>query len=76
MNNIKRLLFGALSTLLLAAGFVRAADRFDPVTDDLTKSGLVLRDSHDLDLGDGYCEAITPGAPSCSGGGACVSSSD
>jgi hypothetical protein len=43
MNHSKRLLFGALSSLLLAVGFVRAADRFDPVTNDLTsKAGQQL----------------------------------
>jgi hypothetical protein len=32
MNSLKRLLFGLLSSLLLAAGFAHAADRFDPVS--------------------------------------------
>lgn len=31
MNASKRLLLGVVSTLLLAAGFARAADRFDPM---------------------------------------------
>jgi hypothetical protein len=31
INSIKRLLLGVLSSLLLAAGFVRAADTLDPV---------------------------------------------
>lgn len=31
MKTTKRLVFGLLSSLLLAVGFVRAADRFDPV---------------------------------------------
>ena len=34
MNNAKRLVFGLLSSLLLAVGFVRAADRLDPVSAD------------------------------------------
>ena len=35
MNTIKRLVLGVLSCLLLAAGFVRAADRLDPLTQTL-----------------------------------------
>jgi hypothetical protein len=35
MNSIKRLVFGVISSLLLAAGFVRAADRLDPMTNSL-----------------------------------------
>ncbi len=31
MKTSKRLVFGLLSSLLLAVGFVRAADRLDPV---------------------------------------------
>jgi hypothetical protein len=31
----KRLFFGLISSLLLAAGFARAADRFDPMTRSL-----------------------------------------
>lgn len=35
MNSLKRLVFGVISSLLLAAGFVRAADRLDPMTKSL-----------------------------------------
>jgi len=35
MNTTKRFLFGVLSSLLLAAGFARAADGFDPMTKTL-----------------------------------------
>jgi len=34
MKNIKRLVFGIVSSLLLAAGFARAADQLDPVVVD------------------------------------------
>ena len=46
MNATKRLIFGVLSCLLLAAGLVRAADHFDPsnyhqqLTDKEDNSGL------------------------------------
>jgi hypothetical protein len=32
MNSTKRFFLGLVSSLLLAVGFVRAADRFDPVS--------------------------------------------
>jgi hypothetical protein len=35
MNSIKRLVFGLASSLLLAAGFMRAADRLDPMNNSL-----------------------------------------
>ena len=38
MKSIKRLVFGVISSLLLAAGFVRAADRLDPMTNSLRYS--------------------------------------
>lgn len=38
MNSITRLVYGLLSSLLLAAGFVRAADRFDPTNNSSTNS--------------------------------------
>jgi hypothetical protein len=38
MNSINRLVYGLLSSLLLAAGFVRAADRLDPMNNILTAS--------------------------------------
>jgi hypothetical protein len=38
MNSITRLVYGLISSLLLAAGFVRAADRFDPMTNSLRVS--------------------------------------
>ena len=37
MNSITRLVSGLLSSLLLAAGFVRAADRFDPINNSLNR---------------------------------------
>jgi hypothetical protein len=36
MNNIKRWVFGFVSSLLLAAGFVRAAGSIDPVSAELS----------------------------------------
>lgn len=36
MKTTKRYLFGVISTVLLAAGLVRAADRLDPVSRNLT----------------------------------------
>jgi hypothetical protein len=38
MNNAKRLLLGVFSSLLLAAGFVRAADRLDPMSAQLSQT--------------------------------------
>jgi hypothetical protein len=38
MNITKRFCLGVLSTLLLAAGFAHAADRFDPITQSLASS--------------------------------------
>ena len=38
MNSIQRLVFGVISSLLLAIGFVRAADRLDPMTNSLSSS--------------------------------------
>ena len=35
MNSITRLIYGLVSSLLLAAGFVRAADRLDPTNHSL-----------------------------------------
>jgi hypothetical protein len=62
MNHSKRLLFGALSSLLLAVGFVRAADRFDPVTNDLTsKAGQQLYGSPDCTQ---LCDEVSA-SPDC-----------
>jgi hypothetical protein len=36
MNTTKRLIYGVLSCLLLAAGFARAADRLDPMNNNLS----------------------------------------
>lgn len=46
MNSTKRLVFGVISTLLLAAGLARAADRMDPVSRDVrvSASDIVLAD--------------------------------
>jgi hypothetical protein len=38
MNNLKRFLLGALSSLLFATGFVRAAGQLDPVSRSLPKT--------------------------------------
>ena len=38
MNSITRIVSGLLSSLLLAAGFVRAADRLDPINNSLRLS--------------------------------------
>lgn len=35
MNSITRLVYGLVSTILLAAGFLRAADHFDPMNNSL-----------------------------------------
>jgi hypothetical protein len=60
MNSTKRLFLGGLSSLLLAAGFARAADRLDPMNQSLHSStmGLVV------------CGGPPPPpAPPCVGGG-------
>ena len=46
MNSTKRLIFGILSSVLLAGGFARAADRLDPMSQSLrpTASDVVLSD--------------------------------
>lgn len=41
MKNIKRLILGVVSSLLLAAGFVWAADRLDPVVVDVRAPAAV-----------------------------------
>jgi len=38
MNSIQRLILGVTSSLLLACGFVRAADRLDPMNHSLRNS--------------------------------------
>jgi hypothetical protein len=38
MNSINRLVFGVISTLMLAFGFTRAADRLDPMNKSLRNS--------------------------------------
>jgi hypothetical protein len=40
MNSLKRFLFGALSALLFATGFSRAADRLDPLSQNLGSAPL------------------------------------
>lgn len=35
MKNLKRIVFGVLSSLLFAVGFARAAEQFDPLTRSL-----------------------------------------
>ena len=46
MNSTKRLIFGLVSTFLLAAGLARAADRFDPMSQSLrpVAGDMVLSD--------------------------------
>jgi hypothetical protein len=43
MNNIKRFLFGILSSALFAVGLVRSADRLDPMTRSLPESQSAIR---------------------------------
>jgi hypothetical protein len=50
MKNLKRLVFGVLSSLLLTVGFVRAADQLDP----MSKSLSVNQEN-----------SVTSSAPSC-----------
>lgn len=38
MNTTKRLIFGILSSVLLAVGFAKAADQFDPMTRNIQHS--------------------------------------
>ena len=38
MKTLNRLVLGVLSSLLLAAGFVRAADQMDPISRSLPKN--------------------------------------
>ncbi len=59
MNASKRLILGVISTLLLAAGFARAADRLDPMNQAVysPSKGIVLSDG-----------TPTP-PPPCVGGG-------
>jgi len=38
MKNLKRFIFGALSSLLFAVGFARAADHFDPMSRSLPQT--------------------------------------
>jgi len=38
MKSLYRLVLGVISSLLLAAGFTRAADRFDPMSNSLRNS--------------------------------------
>ena len=46
MNTTKRLIFGILSSVLLAVGFAKAADQLDPITQNLPRTvGLPLQDS-------------------------------
>jgi hypothetical protein len=49
MKTTKRYFFGLVSSLLLAAGLARAADRFDPMSNSLASdaSGSVVRSSPD-----------------------------
>ena len=44
MNTTKRLIYGVLSCLLLAAGFARAADQLDPI------SKIARHSAHDLNV--------------------------
>jgi hypothetical protein len=48
MNKTKRFLYGVFSSLLLAVGFARAADGFDPITqgvDSTTDRAITSRAS-------------------------------
>lgn len=52
MKNLKRFVFGVLSSLLLAVGFVQAADHLDPMTRSLSMNQE---------------NSVTSSAPDCSG---------
>ena len=41
-NTFKRFLFGMFSSALLAVGFVRAADRFDPISHSVPAPDAVI----------------------------------
>lgn len=47
MKNLKRFLFGAISTLLFVAGFARAADHFDPMSCNVSKSQAAISSAPD-----------------------------
>ena len=55
MKNLRRISFAVLSTLLLAAGFARAADKFDPVL--LSSKSAVENAPIELTDGCWYCDA-------------------
>ena len=59
MKNLKRLVFGVLSSLLLAVGFTRAADRLDPMSQSvLVNEGNVVTASTP-DCGS-LCDVVDP----------------
>lgn len=47
MKNIKRWFLGFCSSLLLAVGLVRAADKLDPMNQDFTANDSVISSSPD-----------------------------
>ncbi len=47
MKNTQRWFLGLCSTLLLAAGLARAADKLDPMNQDLSANGSVISSSPD-----------------------------
>lgn len=61
MKNIKRLVLGLVSSLLFTAGFLRAADRFDPINRELnSRSNENIVGAPDCTL---PCHIV--GAPDC-----------
>ncbi len=62
MNTSKRLIFGILSSILLAVGFAKAADRLDPMTGSIQHSvGIPLQEGGDPDRPDGAPNCEFPG---------------
>lgn len=58
MKNLKRLVFGVLSSLLLAVGFVQAADHLDPMSRSLSTNPENVVTSSAPDCG-GNCDFVS-----------------
>jgi hypothetical protein len=59
MKNLKRLVFGVLSSLLLAVGFVQAADHLDPMSRSLSVNQENSVSSTAPDCS-GLCDVVDP----------------
>lgn len=55
MKNTKRLVLAVISSLLLAAGFVQAAEKLDPVVTDISGSNVQKTLQVAQDCGTGPC---------------------